>query len=195
MSSKFEEQPLFSLEEVLLCEKAQLLGIHNLSRGVDVALANGDWTTVKVFSVLLMKKYNALYESSLGKNVDHLDQKAKARKKALDLTSSIVIDVNKTLKGNPVYRYDEEMNPAALAFAFSEAHRYSNRGLAVQVNLETFVSLITEEWFLCDFVADTSVEIVIQGSPGKYLGVPLIYRPGCTDYLARGLHFFALETK
>ncbi len=189
------DEILFSVEETLLLEKAQLLGIHNLSRGVDIALANGDWTTVKVFSVLLMKKYNALYESSLGKNSEHLNQKAEARKKALDLTSSIVIDVDKTLKGNPVYRYDEELNPAALASAFNEAHRYSKQGLAVQVNLDTFVSLITAEWFLRDFVADTSVEIVIQGSPGKYLGVPLIYRPGCTDYLARGLHFFALETK
>lgn len=192
MNSKSEE-PLFSVEESSLFEKCQLLGIHNLNREVDVALANGDWIKVKVFSILLMKKYNALYESSIEKSAAQVEQRNKVVQKARDLTSSVLIDVNKTLKGSPVYRYNEELNPAALASAFNEAHRYSSRGLAVQVNLETFVSLITEEWFLRDFVADTSVDVVLQGSPGKYLGVPLIYRPGCTDYLARGLHFYPLE--
>ncbi len=194
MSSKSDEM-LFTPEEAMLFQKSQLMGVTQLVKGVDVALAKSDWLTVKVYSILLMKKYNALYESATAKVVESMGQKDKALEKAKALTSSIVIDVDKTLKGSPVYRYNEELNPATVASAFNEAHYYSDRGVAVQVNRETFVSLITEEWFLRDFVTDTSVEIVMQGSPGKYLGVPLIYRPGCTDYLARGLHFFALETK
>jgi hypothetical protein len=194
MSSKSDEM-LFTPEEAMLFQKLQLMGIPHLVKGVDVALAKSDWLTVKVYSILLMKKYNALYESATAKVAESTGQKAKALKKAKDLTSSIVIDVDKTLKGSPVYRYDEELNPATVASAFNEAHHYSDRSLAVQVNMETFVSLITEEWFLRDFVTDTSVEVVLQGSPGKYMGVPLIYRPGCPEYLAQGLHFFALETK
>lgn len=194
MSSNSED-PVFTLEEASLFEKCQALGIQNLTRGVDVALAKGDWLTVKVFSVLLMKKYNALYETSLEKVTAQATQRTKAVEKARDLTSSIIIDVDKTLRGNPVYRYSEELNPATLAQALNEAHLFSERGLACQVNTETFVSLITEDWFLRDFVADTSVEVVMQGSPGKYLGVPIIYRPSSSNYGTPGLTFFRLEIK
>lgn len=194
MSTNSEESQ-FTLEEVSLFKKNQALGIHNLNRGIDVALANGDWLTVKVFSVLLIKKYQALYESSLERCATQLVQRTKAVERAKEIVASFTIDVKKVLAGSPVSRYEGELNPAELAAAFNNAHRYSDRGLAVQVNLNTFVSLITEEWFLRDFVAETDIDTLIQGSPGKYLGVPLIYLASVKYSLADGLHFYRLEVR
>lgn len=194
MSTNSEEH-IFSIEEVSLCEKSQHLGIHQLSTGLDKALANGDWTTVKVFSVLLMKKYNALYVSSIEKSAAQVAKRTKAVEKAKEVVASVTIDVKKTLAGNPLLRYDGPLTPADLAATINDAHRYSDRGLAIHVNLNTFVSLITEEWFLRDFVADRCADTLMQGSPGKYLGIPIIYLASTRDYLPDGLHFFALETK
>jgi hypothetical protein len=194
MSSKSEEH-LFSVEELKLFEKCQLLGIHNLNREVDAALANGDWMKVKVFSVLLIKKYNALYESSSEKVEAQVQQRTKAVEKAKAVVASFDVDVQKTLKGNQVLHYKGELSPADLAAVFNDAHAYSDKGLAVQVNLNTFVSLVTEEWFLKDFVAEMSLDTLIQGSPGKYLGVPLIYLANTQYYLADGLHFYPLEVR
>ncbi len=184
-----DKSSAFSQEDITLFQNSFALLIHQLVKGVDIALSNEDWTTVKVYSVLLMKKYNALYESSIVKQAE------KAKKKASIIVPSTIVDVEKTLRGPRVYYYDGALDPGSLAFVLNEAHQRSSSGLAMQVGLGTFATLITEQWFLRDFEAETSVEAASQGSPGKYLGVPIIYLTGQYKFLPEGLHFYALETK